>query len=190
MGERIKASDLQTEEYQMRRMGDFSPVRMTVGEEIGFVMMDNNGFMLSKEKFLEFAKRASLVYESEGIEDYIHFHNFKTQYPRFLTEEVDGKYLLPRPAISEKEFRKDIKQDWSFKCGWCEDKVSSKTDTDYVTLRESLDPYEMKEVHGRFCQKACAENYWYETVIQFVMAEKVTDYIHIDKRINETGKGS
>lgn len=185
MSERIKAADLMTEEHQLERMGNYSPARIQVGEDTGFLMMDNNGFILSKEKFLAFMERASLAYESPGIEAYIHFHNFKTHYPRFLTEEVDGKHLLPAPTYSKREFRKDLKKDWGFKCAWCEEKVSSKSDTTYYDLRESLDPYDMTEVHGRFCQEACVENYWYEEVSQFVMANKVTEYIHTDKRVGK-----
>lgn len=185
MSERIKVSDLMTEGNQLQRMGDYSPASVKVDDETGFLMVDNHGYILPKEKFLEFMKRAALAYESKDIDDFIFFHNFKTDYPRFLTEKVDGKYILPTPNHSRKEFRKDIKQDWSFKCAWCEEKVSSKTDTSYFVLRESLDPYDMTEVHGRFCQEACADNYWYEQVIQFVMAKKVSDYIHTDKRVGK-----
>lgn len=183
MNKRIHVDDLKSEEYQLKRMGDYSPVSVQVGDDTGFLMMDNNGFILSKEKFLDFVNRASLAYDSEDIEGYIKFHNFKTTYPRFLTEKVDDKYVLPEPTPRQKEFRKDIKQDWSFKCAWCEEKVSSKKDTEYVILRESFDPYDMTEVQGRFCQDACAENYWYEQAIQFVMDNKMTDYIHTDKRV-------
>lgn len=183
MGDRIKASDLMAEENKLERIEDYSPIKVQVGDEFGFVMMDNNSFILSKEKFLLFMERATLAYEAENIDEVIRFHNFKNFYPRFITEKVEGKYLLPSPKDDEKEFRKDIKKDWGFKCGWCETKISSKTDSTYHVLRESFDPYDMHEVQGRFCQTACLENYWYEKAIQFVMNEKMTGYIHTDKRV-------
>lgn len=183
MSKRISAKDLMSEESQLDRIGNYSPVRVQVGEETGFVMMDNNGFILSKEKFELFIERAKLAYESESVEETIRFHNFKEMYPLFITSKVEGKYLLPSPKDHRKEFRKDIKRDWSFKCGWCETKVSSKSDTNYHVLRESFDPYGMEEVEGRFCQSACLENYWYEQAIHFVLNQKMDDYIHTDKRI-------
>ena len=183
MNRRIHVSDLMTEEYQLKQMGDYSPSRITVGEETGFVMVDNNQFIMPKEKFLEFMKRAELAYNSDDIEAFIEFHNFKTLYPEFDTLEVDGKHILPAPYYYEAKFRKDIKKHWGFKCAWCDEKVSSKTDESYIEIRKSLDTIGGQLIEGRFCQPACAENYWYESVIHFVMDKKMTDYIHTDKRV-------
>lgn len=183
MNKRLNIDDMKTEEYRLGRFGNYTPARVNVGDETGFLMVDTHGFVMPKEDFQEFVRRANLAYEAQGIDNFIQFNDFKTTYPRFITRKVDGKYLLPKPVYHKTEFRKDIKKDWSFKCAWCKEKVSSKTDTTYFVMRESFDPYEMEEVNGRFCQEACAENYWYEKTIEFVMDKKMTDYIHTDKRI-------
>jgi hypothetical protein len=52
-----------------------------------------------------------------------------------LVSILKGKVdITGNPVIKYKEFRKTIKRDWSFKCGWCNKKVSSKKEDGYFSI--------------------------------------------------------
>lgn len=71
--------------------------------------------------------------------------------------------------IIVKEFRKDIKRHWSFKCDHCEQKVSSKTHKKYwygdTCLFQNI-------MYTRFCSKACSSSFINEIRLDFIKNEK------------------
>lgn len=183
---RIHKSDLMSESALNEAvMPHYSPSKVQIGDEIGYVMVNTHGYVMPPEMFQDFMEKATRAYGAEGMKDEIDFHNFKKEYPLFLTQEVDGKFVLPAPVIHKIGFRNDLKKDWSFTCSWCEDKVSSKGNEFYYEVDKHLDDIGLTWIQGRFCQEACAEHYWYEQAIDLIKEKNVEKHIHTDKRVGK-----
>ncbi|MFY0517853.1 hypothetical protein ACOMCU_08465 [Lysinibacillus sp. UGB7] len=55
-----------------------------------------------------------------------------------------------------KEFRKDLKRGWGFKCSNCDEKVSSKTHHEYWGFTISFSQQPVPDLY-RFCSKECGD---------------------------------
>lgn len=73
-----------------------------------------------------------------------------------LEEDEMGKYLIPKARYTYKKFNSD-KRNWSFKCDWCGEKVSSKTNEGYYSAYD-------RDFKGnnfdRGCSEDCAKLIW------------------------------
>lgn len=168
----------------LERFEAYSAGQITVGEKPALLMSNGNMHIMSKKDFYEMVELLKVFYESDGVEAWIkrvNAINSWTGDPLLDTQLVDDKYILPLPPINQMEFRKNLKKDWGFKCDWCQEKVSSKTEEEYFTINETI-TY-TKIIEGRCCSKACAENLWYELLIEWIRKEKLTDVFHTDKTI-------
>lgn len=153
----------------------------------GLCFSDGQLQIMSKEEFEDMVELARRFYETEGIEAYIKKENDANRWaghPVLGTEMVDGKYVLPDLIVDRREFRKNLQRNWGFNCSWCNTKVSSKTDTEYYWINESLS--RGKTISGQCCSEACADNLWYDLIIQWILEEKLTDIFHTDKTIKAT----
>ncbi|MCP3765057.1 hypothetical protein NLX67_22395 [Domibacillus sp. A3M-37] len=71
--------------------------------------------------------------------------------------ELDfGEFVGGRKPFEHKEFRKNLKRNWSFKCACCERKVSSATDKDYYVLQDDS-IYNLGIPEGFMGSRACSE---------------------------------
>ena len=159
-------------------------LEVTVNEQPALYFKDERGYIMTKEKFFEMMELARVFYESENIDEWIKKENRRNRWEhhRLLsTPVVNGKRILPKPNIKEKVFKKNRNRDWSFHCHWCHQKVSTQTHTSYFRIYESVD-FD-KKLEGNCCSRACAENLWYDLLIEWIMDEELTDLFHTDKTI-------
>lgn len=60
-----------------------------------------------------------------------------------------------------REFRKDLKRAWSFKCSMCEKKISSKTHNEYWGFSHQASQNINMDIY-RFCSKECGDVIYYD----------------------------
>ena len=153
-----------------------------VNNQQALMFVDHNGMIRSRQDFYEIAEMAMRFYDRPGVDEWIYRKNRLTPWSShylFGTEMVDGKLLLPTPRYEEKPFKKNLKRNWSFQCGWCERKVSSAVEETYFLINLSLTPKDYFQ--ERCCQPACADNLWYDKIANWVLEEELDDIIHTDK---------
>jgi hypothetical protein len=73
----------------------------------------------------------------------------------------NGRYIRSnKPVYNYKKFRQTIKRDWSFKCGWCNKRISSKKDKGYFSIAR----FEWMQTHSdnfvRTCSESCSKLLW------------------------------
>ncbi len=167
-----------------------SPVEMEVNGREGLAFTDPyNSQILTKEEFEEMVSLAKVFYESEGVDEYISKSNRYNQFTGhhiFDTRSVDGKRIVPEPKYVRKPYRKNMKRDWVFYCNWCKEKVSSADPTrdSYVMINEQVALN--FSIYGQFCCEACAENYWYEQILDYMNENGYQDVFHMDKTVGRS----
>lgn len=92
---------------------------------------------------------------------------FQNSHGYILTKEEYLDKLEKTKIILQKacEFYEgdDLKRNWSFKCDWCGNKVSSKTDKEYYSLRFPQLPHKIeRNSFERGCTKECATHIWFD----------------------------
>lgn len=167
-----------------------NPVEVTVNDKEGLAFTNPHGSqILTKEEFEEMIALANVFYESEGVEDYIRTSNRFNEFAGhhiFDTATVDGKRIVPRSMHRRKPYKKNMKKDWVFYCNWCKTKVSSADpDRDsYVMINEQVSLN--FDIYGQFCCEACAENYWYEQILDYMNENGYSDVFHMDKTVGRS----
>lgn len=175
---------MKTEKEDVKPYTEFSPCEVDVDGVRLLAFSDRDGEIMSKDDFHKMMEFATRFYQVEGVEEWIEKENKMQQWvfhPILDTEIVDGKRVLPEPKFERKTFRKNLKRDWSFSCTWCGKKVSSKTDDAYYRVSEQS--VGKGGLEAQCCSEACATNFWYEGVVQWMIDEKYTDMFHTDKNI-------
>ncbi|MGM0890741.1 MAG: hypothetical protein ACQEW5_28425 [Bacillota bacterium] len=142
----------------------FTTYQFVENQETGGVRMyDNMGVEANPDEIAELIEGLSKEYLTLTAEE-------KSQ--RMISsfeDEFQTIFLSQEKPYTRKEFRKDMKRDWSFKCVNCKEKISSKTHEEYYYADECVDDW-----HGlRFCSEWCAEKYHSELKAQYVKKRKV-----------------
>jgi hypothetical protein len=162
----------------------FTPQEVEVDGHPALYFADGHLQIMSKEDFDEMIELAKRFYESKGVEEWIKKENAISSWashPVMGTTLVDGKYVLPDPLVGRRAFRKNLQRNWGFNCSWCNKEVSSKVDTEYFRINESI--IRAEYVSGRCCSEVCADNLWYDLIIEMILEKKLTDFFHTDKTI-------
>lgn len=119
-------------------------IRVEVKEDNGesreySCLANERGNVYSREDvkaLFEEIKEFYMCEDMPNIDDY-NKHMQLLDYMRYvsisLEEDEMGKYLIPKAWYTYKKFNSD-KRNWSFKCNWCGEKVSSKTDEGYYSV--------------------------------------------------------
>jgi hypothetical protein len=124
-----------------------------------------NGMILTTEEALVIIEKLLSTYNSDDVDEIIENTN---EYQKVINAGFDfeskGRYYRFNNLVySRKEFRRNLKRDWSFKCGWCGRKVSSKTDKEYYQLCTMTDfPFE------RACSEVCIQHIWDELLMDWL----------------------
>lgn len=125
-------------------------------------LADERGTVYSKEDVKALFEEIKEFYVREdmpNIDDY-NKHMQLLDYMRCvsisLEEDETGKYLIPKARYTYKKFNSD-KRNWSFKCNWCGEKVSSKTDEGYYS---AYDRNFKVDNFDRGCSEDCAKLIW------------------------------
>lgn len=167
-----------------------NPVQMEIDGREALAFTDAYGSqILTREEFEEMVAMARVFYGSDGVDDYISRSNRYNQFAGsqiFDTETVDGKRMVPESMHRRKPYRKNMKRDWVFYCGWCKEKVSSADPTrdSYVMINEQISSN--FSIYGQFCCEACAENYWYEQILDYMNENGYDDVFHMDKTVGRS----
>lgn len=155
-----------------------------VNDEEAILMMNAQGQIMSKEDFDELVRLGQRFYGSESVTKWIDEQNRLSRWrghPLMDKGLVDGKFVLPEPLIEEREFKEGLKREWVLKCDWCEKKKMSEPGKSYYRIHAGVT--RTKTIAGTCCSKACAENLWYDLLVQWILDEDLKDTFHTDKTI-------
>lgn len=151
----------------------FQFVEVISGEKEYQVLTKNGDFefVINDElkKFLDLVKSTLDFYENEGenATKFIRHENmldYLSQFERILFDfrfsglkEISNYfYEVPYITPNYREFRKNLKSDWSFKCDHCLNKISSKDKKGYYEINGIC----LEGLYGlRFCSEICGEIY-------------------------------
>ncbi|MCM3593633.1 hypothetical protein M4D58_23715 [Brevibacillus borstelensis] len=140
---------------------------MIDGEE-ALVFMDGNLEIMEQEEAKDVLAKLIKGYKNEDVNKSIKEHNKERQllHAGFDFENQGRYYRFNHPVYSKKEFRKDLKRNWSFKCGWCGKKVSSEFPQEYYTIME----YSLEGTTGfeRGCSEVCIKHIWDELLTNWL----------------------
>jgi len=155
------------------------PINITITENDGtkseaIVFQDNRGLIFTEEEFQEKKremeetfKKASEAYERNDIDNWIDRTN-KTKlleqyvhlsYELDFLKDENGKYKIPSSNVNHKNFNSE-KRNWSFTCDWCGEKVSSKTEKSYYSLKVPHLVNFSEVSFPRGCSQICADHLW------------------------------
>lgn len=141
-------------------------------------LSDERGFVYSKEEILLLFEQIKEFYEHENTDELVKSHNRLVEISNKLhefTKEVtvskNNKYLIPPAQYKYKEFKQD-KKDWSCKCGWCGNKVSSKTDKGWYSIHN----FYLRIISERACSENCAQLIWKESVENWIHENKYQEF--------------
>ena len=175
------------------------PIQITVKKDDGtekelFAFQDNSGFVLTKKQLvdkenslMEILEKAIEFYTSEEVEEWIDKTNTETKIELYssMNFKVDfhknekGKFVIPKTNIKYKKFKPDLKRDWSFKCGWCGKKVSSKTDNGYFSIDFPSIPDLNNKPFERGCTEECATHIWKDSFKNWIHQNDYQDFFEV-----------
>lgn len=87
-----------------------------------------------------------------------------------------NQYIINQPTFKKKEFRKNLKQNWSFHCASCNKKVSSSTDAGYFLVRAYTSQDSITE---KACSSACCSVIWRDQVRDWINEKGYQDNVKI-----------
>ncbi|OQR53434.1 hypothetical protein [Bacillus sp. CDB3] len=125
-------------------------------------LADERGTVYSKEDVKALFEEVKQFYMREDMPNIDDYNKDKKllDYMRCvsisLEEDEMGKYLIPKARYIYKKFNSD-KRNWSFKCDWCGEKVSSKTNEGYYS---AYDRNFKGNSFDRGCSEDCAKLIW------------------------------
>lgn len=133
---------------------------------------DNMGNMIDKETALLYIDRLLKFYNSNCAEIEINNNYLQTQ---MLYWGINPKDIFYNTYYKEqvyyfKAFRKNLKRNWSVKCAWCSEKVSSKEHAGYWLLRKQsrvFRDYDLELDVYRACSEDCAKLLWKESFYHY-----------------------
>ncbi|SDJ74053.1 hypothetical protein [Salimicrobium halophilum] len=164
------------------------------GNEELFVFEDEAGFILTKDQvihgehsLMDIINKAIAFYDAEGAQEWIERVNkikaikyfSSMSHDEDFKQNENGKFIIPEVNMRYKEFRSNLKRDWSFKCDWCGKKVSSKTDTHYYTLNFPQIPGLMSDYFKRGCSEVCANSIWKDEFKKWIYDNEYQDFFEL-----------
>lgn len=162
-----------------------------VNDKEAILMMNGQGEIMSKADFDEMVRLGQRFYGSDSVTEWIDDQNRLNRWrghPLLDNGRVDGKFVLPEPRIEEREFKKGLKREWVLNCDWCEQKKTSEPGKPYYRIHAGV--ARNKTIAGTCCSKACAENLWYDLLVQWIQEEDLKNTFHTDKTIKAKGAGA
>ncbi|MEX3914313.1 hypothetical protein AB4672_21305 [Bacillus paralicheniformis] len=129
--------------------------------------------------------------QGEKLDEEIENFNLKNKLREYLSvmehikvEFKDNQYHIAVPSFLFVKFNLD-KRHWSFKCGFCGRKVSSKTDEGYyktynvkIGRNFTWKHQETDHTEDRACSKGCARGIWLDDAKQWVKENRLNKLIH------------
>lgn len=147
-----------------------------------FALVDNWGYIYTEKEIRELQDKIDSFYAVENIDILIinqnkrtdledTLRNYAANYDQSLIKNDEGLFVLPKSVYKYKTFNPE-KRNWSFKCNWCGEKVSSIDDDKYYTLNNSIFEISME----RACAEVCAELIWYDKIKEWIYDRGYKDF--------------
>lgn len=166
-----------------------SPIHLKIDgkEERHYALYDQRGHLYSKQDVSELWDAIKSFYGLENIEEWIDQQNKlkslrgrlksnAANYSSTVRQNENGLYELPEPNFKYKLFNRE-KREWSCKCNWCGEKVSSKEHEGYYTLNNSI-----FEIHfERACSEVCVRLIWQDKVKEWIFDNNYQEFFHLNK---------
>lgn len=166
----------------------FRTVEVQVKEDNGEIksyhcLGDEKGYIYPKEIVQDLFEQVKDFYERYDNIELVDEGNKQQELEHYLStihgfgqikKHENGKYLIPESKYKYKKFNPE-KRDWSFKCHWCGDKVSSKTEPGYYTINDFYFGISME----RACSEDCAKLIWKDGIKNWINENGYTKYFHI-----------
>lgn len=171
----------------MSYMFKFIEVTMNDGEK-GFLLKNSDLNLVSRNEALEYIEKLTAAYNNPSVDEFIESRNNQTNaelnveftmratlFDWFYDDEKN-QYIINQPTFKMKEFRKNIKQHWSFRCASCNKKVSSSTDAGYFLVRAGTSQASITE---KACSSACCSVIWRDIVRDWITERGFQDIVKI-----------
>lgn len=145
----------------------YSLEKIMINDEEGLVLCNNHRYIMEREEALEILTQLVKGYENVEVNEFIRNHNkeLRLLHAGFDFERRGIYYRFESPVYRKKEFRKDLKRNWSFNCGWCGKKVSSEFPQEYYNISEWLEGMTGFE---RGCSEVCIKHIWDELLTNWL----------------------
>ncbi|MDE5055229.1 hypothetical protein NDK25_23730 [Niallia taxi] len=169
---------------------EFIEVTLNDGENTGLLLKNSKQTLVNRKDALEYIEKLLAAYNNPSVEQFIETHNNQTQAElnmeytmratllNWIYDDEKNQYLINEPLFKMKEFRKDLKQDWSFRCATCNKKISSSTDSGYFLVRAGLSQDCVTE---KACSSACCSVIWREKVHDWLKDKGYQDNVKIKR---------
>ncbi|MGG3805842.1 hypothetical protein, partial [Metabacillus fastidiosus] len=148
-------------------------------EYLGFC--NGDGMYLNVEQMKFIVSELSRTVELDGLDEFIEEENREAYIASFYERDPDneGKYLLPleRLNIKRKQF-KLFGRPWSFSCGTCFQKVSSKDWREYFTINSRGWTQDSSE---RACSERCTRIIAKERVMEWIDSKEFHKYFNLEE---------
>jgi hypothetical protein len=141
-----------------------------------YALTGEHGYIFTKEEIIFVIEKALEFYDREDSKDWIDLQNRKSRYYAHFEENENGKFIFPQPEIERREFKKD--HNWSCKCEWCGNKVSSKEHEAYYLVQGRL--FKFQE---RACSIECGSLIWKDRVKNWLYEREDDDLFEMEDLI-------
>lgn len=144
--------------------------------------------LVNRKEALELIEKLMIAYKDPSVEKYIETRNNETKAELNLEftlratlldwtyDNEKNQYFIKEPTFKIKGFRKNLKQDWSFRCASCNKKVSSKTDAGYFLVRAYTSQDSITE---KACSSSCCSVIWRDNVRDWINEKGYQDHVKI-----------
>ncbi|MED3961344.1 hypothetical protein [Niallia taxi] len=165
----------------------FIEVTMNDGEK-GFLLKNSDLNLVNRKEALEYIEKLTAAYNNPSFDQFIESRNNQTNAELNLEftiratlldwfyDDENNQYIINHPTFKMKEFRKNIKQNWSFRCATCNKKVSSSTDAGYFLVRAYTSQDSITE---KSCSSACCSVIWRDQVRDWINEKGYQDHVKI-----------
>jgi hypothetical protein len=145
------------------------------------VFLTDRRYMIRKEQALEIIQKLLAFYELDDVDEIIRQHNLVLDFS-YDGFDFSNRYNRHGSLVYHyTEFGVDQKGEWSFKCDWCNKKVSSQEEAGYY--RFTSFPDIKATMMGRTCSEDCARHRWDELLTEFIKAKYPHDHEWLLKKL-------
>ncbi|MEK4671364.1 hypothetical protein [Niallia sp. FSL R7-0271] len=178
----------------MSNMFKFIEVTMNDGEK-GLLLKNSDLNLVNRKEALEYIEKLTAAYNNPSVDQFIESQNnringelnieftMRSTLLDWVYDDEKNQYIINQPTFKMKEFRKNLKQNWSFHCASCNKKVSSSTDPGYFLVRAYTSQDSITE---KACSSACCSVIWRDNVRDWITERGFQDNVKIKSNSQKT----
>lgn len=148
-------------------------------------LADEQGYLYSREEVNDLINTIKDFYSLNNNHEIIDTLNIQEKLKDYLdmlegldkleiVKSDNGKYNIPHVNYKYKEFNPN-KRNWSFQCGWCGTRVSSKIDKSYYSLHSNGLGISME----RGCSINCINLIWKDEFKKWINSNGFNNYFNM-----------